>query len=219
MIQLVPLRLMCHLHCRMCFDSLRLCCDAHSEFQMTAPATEGVCELATIVEHRPDILVLDLDLPSDVLRLAAQVRHQATFVRVVVMRAKWSDLLLSKAITTGVHGVLHKSEPIEDLLEHFRHVARGETRISADLLGRLRYDTLKQQYVLTSGGILTSLSGQQLEILQLLACGDSLKMVASKLKLSKKSIDGHKYRLMRKLGVKDRVLLSRLAIREGLIQA
>jgi DNA-binding NarL/FixJ family response regulator len=57
-----------------------------------------------------------------------------------------------------------------------------------------------------------------LEILQLLACGDSLKMVASKLKLSKKSIDGHKYRMMRKLNVKDRVLLSRLAIREGLIQ-
>jgi DNA-binding NarL/FixJ family response regulator len=43
-------------------------------------------------------------------------------------------------------------------------------------------------------------------------------MVASKLKLSKKSIDGHKYRMMRKLNVKDRVLLSRLAIREGLIQ-
>ena len=72
--------------------------------------------------------------------------------------------------------------------------------------------------MLAGGGPLTSLTEQQLEILQLLACGDSLKMVASKLKLSKKSIDGHKYRMMRKLNVKDRVLLSRLAIREGLIQ-
>jgi DNA-binding NarL/FixJ family response regulator len=219
MIQMIPTRLMCQLHCQMCFDSLRQRCDAQSEFELTCPAIEGVCELATILECRPDILVLDLDLPSDVLRLAAQVCRQATVVRVVVMGAKWTDLLLSKAIAAGVHGLLDKSEPIEALFEHFRHIARGETRISADLLGRLRYDTLRQQYVLTSGGVLTSLSGQQLEILRLLACGDSLKMVASKLKLSKKSIDGHKYRLMRKLGVKDRVLLSRLAIREGLIQA
>ncbi len=140
-------------------------------------------------------------------------------VRIVVSGPKWPDLVLSEVLAAGVHGVLLKSESVESLFEHLRYVARGEVRVSADLFSRVRYDAIRRQYVLASPDPLTSLNNQQLEILKLLACGDSLKMVASKLKLSRKSIDGHKYRLMRKLGVKDRVLLSRLAIREGLIQA
>ncbi len=171
-----------------------------------------------VSEYCPDVLVLDLDLPDDVLRLADQVRWQVASVRVALTGAKWSDLILRKALAAGVHGLLLKSETTESLFEHFRHIARGEMRISAGLRDRLRYDAQRDQYVLVGDGPLNSLTEQQLEILQLLACGDSLKMVASKLKLSKKSIDGHKYRLMRKLNVKDRVLLSRLAIREGLIQ-
>jgi DNA-binding NarL/FixJ family response regulator len=212
-----PIRLMCLLHCRVCFDTLRQWCDEHSEFQMICATTEGAHELL-ISEHRPDVLVLDLDLPDDVLKIAAQIRRQAPLMRIVFTGTRWSDLTLSKAAATGVNGLLHKSESVESLFEHFRHVALGEMRISPELLKRLRYDAHTLRYVLVNEGPLTSLTGQQLEILQLLACGDSLKMVASKLKLSRKSIDGHKYRLMRKLGVKDRVLLSRLAIREGLIQ-
>jgi DNA-binding NarL/FixJ family response regulator len=150
--------------------------------------------------------------------MAAQVRRQSESVRIAITGAKWTDLVLNKALAAGVHGLLLKSESTEALFEHFRRIARGELRISAGLRERLRYDPHSEQYVLAGGGPLTSLTKQQLEILQLLACGDSLKMVASKLKLSKKSIDGHKYRMMRKLNVKDRVLLSRLAIREGLIQ-
>jgi DNA-binding NarL/FixJ family response regulator len=163
--------------------------------------------------------MLDLDVSCDVAGLVAQLRQQAPYLRIVISGAKWSDLVLSEVLEAGAHGVLLKSESVESLFEHFRHIARGEVRISAELLDRVRYDALRQQYVLASPDSLTSLTDQQREILRLLACGDSLKMVASKLKLSKKSIDGHKYRMMRKLGVKDRVLLSRLAIREGLIQA
>jgi DNA-binding NarL/FixJ family response regulator len=202
----------------LCFDTLRQYCEAESDFQLVGDATGGIGEVSMIPECRPDVVVLDLDLPDDVLRIVAQLRRQMASVRLVLIGAKWSDLVLSKALAAGVHGLMLKSEPTESLFEHFRQIARGEMRISAGLQERLRYDAQREQYVLAGSSPLTSLTGQQLEILQLLACGDSLKMVASKLKLSKKSIDGHKYRLMRKLNVKDRVLLSRLAIREGLIQ-
>lgn len=213
-----PLRLMCMLHCRMCFDTLRRYCEAQADFELVCADNREIGDVSTISEYQPDVLVLDLDLPDDVLRMAAQVRRQSESIRIAITGAKWTDLVLNKALAVGVHGLLLKSESTEALFEHFRRIARGEVRISAGLRERLRYDPHSEQYVLAGGGPLTSLTKQQLEILQLLACGDSLKMVASKLKLSKKSIDGHKYRMMRKLNVKDRVLLSRLAIREGLIQ-
>ena len=61
------------------------------------------------------------------------------------------------------------------------------------------------------------LTNRQQEILKLLAMGDSVKEVARKLFLAPKSVEGHKHRIMRKLGIHDRVLLSRYAIRNGLI--
>jgi DNA-binding NarL/FixJ family response regulator len=207
------------LHCRVCIDTVRQWCDSQADFELIGALNTATCDLTVISKCRPDVLLLDLDLPCDIVGLVTQLRRQLPYVRIVVSGAKWSDLVLSELMGAGVHGVLLKSESVESLFEHVRHVARGAVRVSAELVDRVRYDAQRQQYVLASPDPLTSLTDQQLEILRLLACGDSLKMVASKLKLSKKSIDGHKYRMMRKLGVKDRVLLSRLAIREGLIQA
>ena len=214
-----PVRLMCLLHCNLCLDSLRQQCENDPAFELVYAANSGDCELATIHTQRPDILLLDLDLPDDILSLAIQVRRQSTRIRVAVTATRWSDVLLSKAVSIAIEGILLKSESTDTLFEHLRSIAGGQSRISPALRNRLCYDAQQQQYVLANSNPLTTLTTLQLEILRLLAYGDSLKMVASKLQLSRKSIDGHKYRIMRKLGVKDRVLLSRLAIREGLIQA
>jgi DNA-binding NarL/FixJ family response regulator len=210
---------MCLLHCRVCADSFRSWCDSESYFQLIEASPSEVCELAAIMEHRPEILVLDLDRQEDVLCLAAQIRVRAPSIRIAVLGTKWSDLVLSKAAALRVDGLLLNNESTAALFEHFRFISDGQTRLSPDLQKRLKYDARENQYVVAGGSPLSALSGLQLEIVRLLACGDSLKMVASKLQLSRKAIDGQKYRLMRKLGVKDRVLLSRLAIREGLIQA
>jgi DNA-binding NarL/FixJ family response regulator len=212
-------RLMCLLHCRVCADSFRAWCDSESEFQLIEASPSEVWELAAITEHRPEILVLDLDRQEDVLCLAAQVRVRDPSIRIAVLGAKWSDLILSKAAALRVDGLLLNNESTDALFEHLRFIADGQERHSPDLQKRLKYNARENRYVVAGGSPLSALSGLQLEIVRLLACGDSLKMVASKLQLSRKAIDGQKYRLMRKLGVKDRVLLSRLAIREGLIQA
>lgn len=66
---------------------------------------------------------------------------------------------------------------------------------------------------------LSSLTNRQLEVLRHLAVGQSVKEVARQMHLSEKSIDSHKYRIMNKLGIHDRVELARFAIREGLVEA
>jgi len=178
----------------------------------------GLCAPELILEQKPDVLMLDLDLEGDVQHLAEQIRRLTSEIHVAIIGTKWSDIVLIRSLKAGVEGLLLKNESANTLFEHLRQIAHGNTRISADLSERLRYDERRNTFSLATDSPLTIFTGQQLEILRLLACGDSLKMVASKLKLSRKSIDGHKYRIMRKLGINDRVLLSRLAIRDGLIQ-
>jgi DNA-binding NarL/FixJ family response regulator len=68
-----------------------------------------------------------------------------------------------------------------------------------------------------SESALSQLTNRQLEVLRHLARGESVKEVAKSLQLSQKSVDSHKYRIMHKLGIHDRVKLTRYAIREGLM--
>lgn len=212
------IRLLCLIHCKLCFDTLTQGCRVRPGFQILDSPSMGLCDAELIVEMKPDVLLLDLDLEGDVQKLAEDVRRLSADIHVAVIGTKWTDINLLQSLKSGVEGVLLKTESADALFEHLRQVSLGRTRISAGLCERLRYDDRRNTYMLATTSPLTTFTGQQLEILRLLACGDSLKMVASKLKLSRKSIDGHKYRIMRKLGINDRVLLSRLAIREGLIK-
>lgn len=216
--EVTAIRLMCLVHCKLCLNTLTQGCSVRTDFQILDTPNTGLCAPELILEHKPNVLMLDLDLEGDVQNLAEQIRRMTSEIHVAIIGTKWSDIVLIRSLKAGVEGLLLKNESANTLFEHLRQIAHGDTRISADLSERLRYDERRNTYSLATDSPLTTFTGQQLEILRLLACGDSLKMVASKLKLSRKSIDGHKYRIMRKLGINDRVLLSRLAIREGLIQ-
>lgn len=78
------------------------------------------------------------------------------------------------------------------------------------------YDPLRKRYRLHSGGHLSTLTARQLEVLRHLAKGRTVKEIARILEVSPKSVDCHKYRLMNKLDIHDRVELARYAFREGL---
>jgi DNA-binding NarL/FixJ family response regulator len=109
-----------------------------------------------------------------------------------------------------------KGEPIHNLAEAFLRAAAGEKTFSPAVAERLNYDPQTKRYSVKSETPLSSLTGRQLEVLRHLARGESVKEIARQMHLSQKSIDSHKYRIMNKLGIHDRVELARFAIREGL---
>ena len=78
------------------------------------------------------------------------------------------------------------------------------------------YNSTAKRYLVRSNSYLLTLTNRQLEVLRHLARGESVKEVAKSMVLSERAIESHKYRIMQKLGIHDRVELARYAIREGL---
>ncbi len=93
---------------------------------------------------------------------------------------------------------------------------RGDRCFSNEALDRLDYNPAIKRYLVRSTSYLLTLTNRQLEVLRHLARGESVKEVAKAMVLSERAIESHKYRIMQKLGIHDRVELARYAIREGL---
>jgi DNA-binding NarL/FixJ family response regulator len=110
-----------------------------------------------------------------------------------------------------------KGEPFQELVSAIERVAEGEWVFSQEVLDRLIFDQQSQEYAVRHESDLSALTSRQLEVLRHLACGQSVKEISQMMHLSQKSVDSHKYRIMNKLGIHDRVLLARFAIREGLM--
>ena len=98
-------------------------------------------------------------------------------------------------------------------------VAEGRPVFSERIRSRLDFDGEQNSYSLKINQAAADLTARQLEVLRHLARGASVKEVAKLMHLSQKSVDSHKYRIMNKLGIHDRVDLTRYAIREQIIEA
>jgi len=150
--------------------------------------------------------------------IAAEAANRQRNLKIVFLTSHLTDVFLARAMRLRADGYLLKSEPLEFVIQSIRRIARGERCFSREVQKRLEYDSKRSRYSVSSEGRLTSLTSRQLEVLTRLSRGESVKEVAQGMHLSVKSIDSHKYRIMHKLGIHDRVHLARFAIREGLLQ-
>ena len=199
-------------------DSLQMRMKAAGDMEVVFTSTNAGDGLRAILETKPDVAVLDVDLPGrGTFDIASDLRSRHVATRILFLTAFASDVLIDQALRLKAHGYLLKSEPIEQLLDAVRAVARGEWRFSKEVEQRIVFDPNRRRYTLATPHPLSTLTLRQLEVLRHLARGESVKEVARQMHLSQKSVDSHKYRIMHKLGIHDRVELARYAIREGLL--
>lgn len=130
-----------------------------------------------------------------------------------------SDSQIELAVTGGVRGLFSRSEPVSMLAAGLQDLAGGHYYVAASLQHRVARDPRSGRFVVHRRSHLADLSNRQLEVLVQLAEGRRVKEIATSMRLSEKAIESHKYRLMNRLGIHDRVALCRWAIREGLIIA
>jgi DNA-binding NarL/FixJ family response regulator len=187
------------------------------DFQVVGTASDGEEGLRLIRELRPDIAILDVDLAGrSAFDIAGELASQKHSVKVLFLSGFDSDVFVEQAVRLKSHGYLLKGEPVSMLIDAIRQVARGDVVFSRKVSDRLVFDKRQQEYVVRGESPISTLTNRQLEVLRHLARGSSVKEVAKTMQLSEKSIDSHKYRIMHKLGIHDRVELARFAIREGL---
>lgn len=188
-----------------------------AEIEVVGTAGNGDDALQIIRELRPDVAVLDVDIPGrGSFDVAGELASRQRETKFIFLTSYLTDVFIAQALKVKAQGYLMKGEPVNVLVDGIKRVSRGEICFSQEVVKRLVYDSNRNQYTVRSESRLVSLTGRQLEVLRHLARGESVKEVARAMHLSEKSVDSHKYRIMHKLGIHDRVELARYAIREGL---
>ncbi len=152
-----------------------------------------------------------LDLPN------APAEVTAILSRTVQLVLSVNPQSLGAALQHQCAGYTTLNDSVSEILNVVRRVASGQRAISSSLRPLLQWNAESKKYVQYSPCISQTLTERQIDVLTRIARGDSVKEIARDMHLSHKAVDSHKYRIMQKLRVHDRVQITRLAIREGLL--
>lgn len=167
----------------------------------------------------PDLIFLEVSLPGcspySVLRTFCETEEPAPAV--ALLSSFCSPFLLRRALLRDhVRGYLLKHDPPAELLRRAGRLVRGEPSFSPAIERQLKLDPLCGRLKVEDPSRLSELTDWQLEMLQQLVSGSGVKEMARRERLSYKSVDSFQYRMLCKLGIRNRMELIRLAIREGL---
>jgi DNA-binding NarL/FixJ family response regulator len=183
-------------------------------FRVIAEAADGR-EAAELSESlHPDVAVLDLAMPNmNGLSAAREIRRVSPETRIILLTSSKEERQVLEALMAGVKGYVLKSQATADLLQAVREVAKGRTYLSPDIS-----HVVVDAYIGKKPIPEDPLTPREKEVLQLIAEGKTTKEVAQFLRLSVKTAEFHRTRLMAKLEVHQTASLVRYAIRKGLIQ-
>jgi DNA-binding NarL/FixJ family response regulator len=182
-----------------------------TDVDIVAEARNGVELLRAVEALHPDLVLTDISMPTmDGFAAMAELRERHPDVKVLVLSMYDTVDFVRRAVASGACGYLMKDAPPRELLQALRSVATTGSYFSAQVARRL----LEQP----EPGDSDVLTERQVQILKLIAQGLAAKQIAFELKLSPKTVDVHRARIMERLGVNDIASLTRYAVRKGLVQ-
>jgi DNA-binding NarL/FixJ family response regulator len=195
--------------------------EGENDIAVVGDATEGDEAVAIAQDVRPDVVLVDADLPGlDVLEVTRQIVDDPAQAgaRVLILAAHDTDETLFAALRAGASGFLVKNtEPI-DLVEAVRVVAAGEALLSPGATGRLIAEFASQpQAHLPSDEQLGELTPREREVMTLVATGLSNAEIAERFVISRATVKTHVSRALSKLDVRDRAQLVAVAYQAGLV--
>jgi DNA-binding NarL/FixJ family response regulator len=183
------------------------------EFEVVALANDGRSLVQAASEHKPDALILDVALPLlNGLDAAEQVVRKLPSLKVMFTTANSDPEVAAEAFRRGASGYVLKQSGSDEYLTAIRKVMRGDSYLSS-LIARETIDYLLHQPKRES---LRRITRRQSEILQLLAEGKSMKVVADILDISPGTVAFHKYDMMDRLGIDTNAGLLQYAMRNSM---
>jgi two-component system response regulator NreC len=191
-----------------------------SDLQVIGEASDGseASRLAHLL--KPDVMLLNLSLPGmHALEATRHITGQDGNVRILILGMYDDEETVFRCRDAGASGYLLKDTLVPQLLRAIRHVRNSKLYLTPVLLKEFNHIPDKRKPSMGSDLAWYVLSQRQREILLFMAEGFSYKEIAARLHLSVKTVDTHKYNLMRKLNIQSRAGLIRFAIRQRLIEA
>lgn len=206
-----------------------LICDDHTLFvegikailrnqpslEIVGEARDGRRAVEMVKKLKPDLVLMDISMPDmNGFDATRRVRDFDESVKVLILTMHDEEELVARCLEAGASGYIIKDAPASQLLYAIEIVQKGEKYLSPVVLKKVVAGYVKNQRPQTS---YDRLSGREREILKLLAEGQTVKEIATMLNLSVKTVEVHKYNLMRKIDVHDRSELIKYAIQKKLI--
>lgn len=200
-------------------SGLRLVLDAVPDLEVVAEAGNGSEAVELALSREVDLAVLDVSMPLLTgLQAARELARRRPELRVLMLSMHDNEQYFFEALKAGASGYVLKTSANRDLIEACRATMRGEPFLYPAAVQTLLRDVLER----ASRGEASSqdpLTPRELEIVKLIAEGMTSEEIADHLVISKKTVDRHRANMLAKLGMRNRVDLTRYAIRRGLVEA
>jgi DNA-binding NarL/FixJ family response regulator len=198
---------------------LRHVLDAEPDLEVSAEADDGRSAVQRALDEEIDLAILDVSMPRLTgLQAARELLTVRPDLRVLILSMHDNEEYFFEALRAGASGYVLKSAADRDLVEACRATMRGEPFIYPSAVKTLIRDYLERA---REGGAdrADPLTPRELQIVKLIAEGYGNKEIADELVISDKTVGRHRANVLEKLGMHDRVELTRYAIRRGLIEA
>lgn len=197
---------------------LRHVIDAEPDLDVVAEASDGREAVERALQDDLDLAILDVSMPHLTgLQAAGELTRRKPGLRVLMLSIHDNEQYFFEAIRVGASGYVLKSAADRDLVEACRAIMRGEPFIYPAAVKSLIRDYLDRA---SEGEAVPDdpLTPRESEIVKLIAEGHSSRDIAETLVISEKTVERHRANVLKKLGMRDRVELTRYAIRRGLVE-
>jgi DNA-binding NarL/FixJ family response regulator len=178
------------------------------DMQLVAEASDGEEAIAQFRAHRPDVTLMDVQMPNvNGVEAISRIRSEFQDAKILVLSTYAGDVQILRAIKAGALGYLLKGNVRTELLEAIRTVHAGRKRIPPEIAAELAEHAADDQ-----------LSSREIDVLRLIGTGNANKQIADKLLIGETTVKNHISNILSKLGANDRAHAVTIALQRGIIE-
>ena len=180
---------------------------SQSDMELVAEASTGREALEQFRKHRPNLTLMDLQIPDmDGIEAMVAIRSEFPEARIIVLTTYKGDVKILRALKVGARAFLLKSLLQKELLETIRAVHAGQRRIPPEVAAELADHTIDD-----------ALTTREIDVLRLIAGGNSNKLIADQLSITEETVKGYVKNILSKLSASDRTHAVTIALKRGII--
>jgi len=200
-------------------DGLRRLLESEPDFRVVGEARDAVEALEKVRELRPDVVLMDIGMPGmSSFEAARVIEKNYPSTKLIFLTMYEDEEYLLQCLDVGASGYVLKDAPPPRLLSAVREVHQGRKYLSPQVLEKLVDDFRSRSHGSPGQARSSTLTPREREVVKMIAEGNSVKEIATLLGLSVKTVEAHKFNLMRKLDIHNKAQLVTYAIQKKIVK-
>ena len=199
-------------------EGVKIILERNPDLKIVAEAADGAAAVNLVLEHRPDLVVMDIAMPELTgIEAAREIMAQAPETRIIILSVHSRKTFIMEALKAGARGYVVKDSTGEKLLDAVEAVMKGESYLDSPVAAHIVEEFVRLPSAGLVGAEGQAVTEREGQILRLIVDGLTNKQIAEKLCISPKTVENHRTNIMAKLGLHDVIDMVKYAISSGLI--